>query len=414
LRAAEIRAFTPITKFAEHDGVPHLYYHNTCRNTFGNKKELDKIIAKSADESSKTSSSMQRSSRRDPIPSTSRVYEAVCIFCQKDSKYLKGSRSCEALTQFVELRADDMVRNAALRKVDERILTLVSRDFVAAEAQYHRSCYRLYTKDSKPSGEIDSPEPDPYTEAEYEAYVMLFAHVRNDLFSSPRVIRMTDLTCKLTQFMQSLGIENLKEYTKKHIRPKLESDFVNSRFIINDNGKLLVFPDNLSRDKLAKENLALSEKLKVYTDDGKCIDQLLLRAALYLRDEVKRSTKKQQWPPLPEELDESYLPLPDALTKFYNILLSGESKNTSDRTQRLTNSFAEDCVYGITGGRQKSSKHILTSWATKTLTGNVELIKSLNRLGHGISYSQLEELDTALALHKLAIEGWECFTHAAI
>ena len=36
------------------------------------------------------------------------------------------------------------------------------------------------------------------------------------------------------------------------------------------------------------------------------------------------------------------------------------------------------------------------------MTGNVELIKVLNRFGHGISYSQLEEIDTALCLQKLA------------
>ena len=37
----------------------------------------------------------------------------------------------------------------------------------------------------------------------------------------------------------------------------------------------------------------------------------------------------------------------------------------------------------------------------KSLTGNVELIKILNRLGHGISYSKLIEIDTALCLQKL-------------
>ena len=95
---------------------------------------------------------------------------------------------------------------------------------------------------------------------------------------------------------------------------------------------------------------------------------------------------------MPEELDQEYLPLPSALTIFYQFLISGQSKKLSDRTQRLANSFAQDCVYGISGGRQK------------ILTGNGELIKALNRLGHSISYSQLAELDTALALQKLAIE----------
>ena len=39
----------------------------------------------------------------------------------------------------------------------------------------------------------------------------------------------------------------------------------------------------------------------------------------------------------------------------------------------------------------------------KTLTGNIEIVRMLNRFGHGVSYSQLEENDTALCLQKLAI-----------
>ncbi len=38
----------------------------------------------------------------------------------------------------------------------------------------------------------------------------------------------------------------------------------------------------------------------------------------------------------------------------------------------------------------------------KTLTGNVGIIKTLNNLGHGVLYSQLEKNDTALCLQKLA------------
>jgi len=37
----------------------------------------------------------------------------------------------------------------------------------------------------------------------------------------------------------------------------------------------------------------------------------------------------------------------------------------------------------------------------KTLTENVELIQMLNRLGHGVSFSQLEKNDTALCLQKM-------------
>ena len=47
-------------------------------------------------------------------------------------------------------------------------------------------------------------------------------------------------------------------------------------------------------------------------------------------------------------------------------------------------------------------KHILLSYGVKTLTENVELIQMLNRLGHDVSYSQLENNDTALCLQKMA------------
>ena len=43
-------------------------------------------------------------------------------------------------------------------------------------------------------------------------------------------------------------------------------------------------------------------------------------------------------------------------------------------------------------------KHILLPFTIKSLTGNTELIKVINRLGHGISYSKILEIDTALAL----------------
>ena len=48
-----------------------------------------------------------------------------------------------------------------------------------------------------------------------------------------------------------------------------------------------------------------------------------------------------------------------------------------------------------------TAKYVLLPWTVKTLTGNVELIKMLNRFGHRISYSKLEEIETASCLQKI-------------
>lgn len=52
-------------------------------------------------------------------------------------------------------------------------------------------------------------------------------------------------------------------------------------------------------------------------------------------------------------------------------------------------------------GKVKPSKHILLPVAVKTLTGNAELVRILNRYGHGISYTQMEGMETKLAIRKL-------------
>ena len=62
-------------------------------------------------------------------------------------------------------------------------------------------------------------------------------------------------------------------------------------------------------------------------------------------------------------------------------------------------------VYAVSGGRVKPPKHIMLPFAVKSLTGNVELIQILNRLGHSISYSMMEEIDTALCLQKVSLAG---------
>ena len=170
-------------------------------------------------------------------------------------------------------------------------------------------------------------------------------------------------------------------------------------------------PDSLTREELAKENIELKEKLTAY-ETGDDVEGVLERAALYLRDDVKALIDEDEkpWPPVPEDLDQEYLQIPTKLIKFYNVLLSvSKTKDISARRTRLAQSFAQDCIYGITSGKVMSNKHILIPWAVKTLTGNGELIKGLNRCGHGISYTKLVEIDTALALQKLEYENQHGF-----
>ena len=65
-------------------------------------------------------------------------------------------------------------------------------------------------------------------------------------------------------------------------------------------------------------------------------------------------------------------------------------------------SFAQDLMFGLSRGKIKPRKQILLPYAVETLTNNVKLIQMLNRSGHGLAYSQLEEINTALCFPKMA------------
>ena len=69
---------------------------------------------------------------------------------------------CEKVTQAVQPRADDRLRECAIQREDEWIIAITSRDIVAAEARYHASCYKLHTAKTRDSECSNENEKRPY------------------------------------------------------------------------------------------------------------------------------------------------------------------------------------------------------------------------------------------------------------
>ena len=78
---------------------------------------------------------------------SARILDKSCIFCppEKSNKYVKSTRTRDPLVKYVKLQADARIREVAMQRNDTKVSALTSRDLVAAEAWYHKSCYRLYT-----------------------------------------------------------------------------------------------------------------------------------------------------------------------------------------------------------------------------------------------------------------------------
>ena len=94
--AARARSHAPILELEKHlegNKIPKILCHRKCRSIFTTKRDLETLKSKANDslsEDAGASSSSKRLCKRSP--SESRVYNAVCIFCNK-LKFLKGSKS---------------------------------------------------------------------------------------------------------------------------------------------------------------------------------------------------------------------------------------------------------------------------------------------------------------------------------
>ena len=172
---------------------------------------------------------------------------------------LKEPKLERHLFSVFDLRADSTIRRAAVGKNDPRILAIVTRELVAAEACYHKSCYRDYTRNIQGAVSIgDKKEEDEcpeYTNAESQANENLFTFIETRLLQNPRIVRMVELYTLFTSFLKSQGVTEIKESTRTHFRRKLEGEFRHTLDFedLSGNKRVFVILPSLSRLDLAKQ-----------------------------------------------------------------------------------------------------------------------------------------------------------------
>jgi hypothetical protein len=127
LQAAIIRKYDPILEAAEtvtDDTIPDVSNHRECRCMFTMKRDLDalKREAEAKDDQSDVISGIKPMKRKS---SESRVYDKVCIFCEK-SKCYKGTSNREKLVQACTKKVDETLRQCAKEKQDNKIMAITS------------------------------------------------------------------------------------------------------------------------------------------------------------------------------------------------------------------------------------------------------------------------------------------------
>ena len=270
---------------------------------------------------------------------------------------------------------------------------------VAADGHYHRKCYTDYTRPDVQAGsshmEVDESQHDEdfgYEDALQIAQEELFSFIKNYLFTNSDVVPLTELSTKLVTKMHELGVTKVNDSTKKNLRRTLNTEFKETlKFLNNVNGRVLVYPSSLDIDETVLKYNSARQELRAA--EKQTYDSIITKSALMLRKAITSRDISDDWAP-----DTTTSNIPEPLAKFYQVLLIGDPNcdTQTERVSRLSNSFAQDLVYAVTNGKEKTAKHVLLPNAVKSLTGNVELIHTLNRLGHSLSYSMMQQIDVPL------------------
>ena len=114
-----------------------------------------------------------------------------------------------------------------------------------------------------------------------------------------------------------------------------------------------------------------------------------------------------KFPPSQEDINKEAASIPDMLYNFLGWLLSqsdeckelskGKITTLSEIMHHKVVLIAQDIVFIASNGSKLTPKHIALPMTMKGITRSSEVVTLLNRFGHGISYSKLKEIETAVA-----------------
>ena len=112
-----------------------------------------------------------------------------------------------------------------------------------------------------------------------------------------------------------------------------------------------------------------------------------------IRNEIKEMKDQMPQPPQSRDFEPEKFEMPPKLGQFLTCRMTSQEneEQMNNRSARKRLSLAQDIVCNVTEGRVNTPKSVLLPTVVKQLTNNAEIIITLNKLGHGVSYSILSE-----------------------
>ena len=349
-----------------------------------------------------------------------------CAICQKEKVKTKGARTRESLTLNISEFGSTSLTTAAQIRNDTRLLLHINnQDTIAMEIKYHPSCYKEYVRQRELERLEDQHcrEEDTDGVGYSKAFQRLKTIIDEEILKNSKAIPMSELVERYTTFLVNEGVA-VTTYRSSKLKNRLVRCFgekISFRQPINRNQSVIVYSSLVDVGDVV-ETIFKKSTLQYQEDEGEDLESnycttheyqdesyQVFHAAKVIRNVLVDVKSTMTWPPSPDDLDSGGSMVPDLVYNMMAWILSPQSEYSEERVSeispdvhRLIVSISQDLIHCVSRGRVKTPKHVVLPMTVKGLTGSVELITILNRFGHSLSYSQVEELETSLADYQIA------------
>ena len=152
-----------------------------------------------------------------------------------------------------EFRSVTVIRTAAERKNNFRILRLISEELIAREGKYHYSCYVDSTRCNYTGKEKEVPQSSEdekvFKEFELQAFQEVVKYCHSLINECPKVTKFHSLTRTMEDVLKNNNVTP-KVSTKKNLRRNIENTFSKKFIFVNIYRILYLYPNTLAVEKL--------------------------------------------------------------------------------------------------------------------------------------------------------------------
>jgi hypothetical protein len=377
----------PSVKFTEeHDAEMFLKnqakWHKACHLKFAPSKLIRLQKRKLSCDAATDGEQQQRKSKRQRASGSSDMDS--CIFCSEVSGTL---HNCETM------KLDHNVRRMATELQDSSLLARISGgDLIAIEAKYHYNCLSTFKNKHRSAQRAQNSSINQEDELiQAQVFADLILYIEESIENGTFIFKLSELHSMYVNQLKQYGIE--KFIHKTRLKSQILDHFWGDCQEQLSDGKSIVLVFNQGMKKMLKE--------AVDSRDFESEALAMLKLVKVLRHEIFEWKSFKFAGSFPSNCQSNSIPT--TLKLFISLLLHGSNAKNFETQASLTLAQLISKVIGSSSVKSRHSKDreppipLFVGLHAHTQTRSKKIVNTLYRLGIGVSYDRVLEIESSLA-----------------